>query len=71
MEDKKKNNKFTYTLKIRYNPDRDEIDYIAEGIDDEIDFTPITPFNIDKDYITFITPEDMQMIKEVYDIEEN
>ena len=71
MDKTNKKGYMTYTLKICFNEDTDEIEYIAEGIDDEIDFTPITPFNIDKDYTTFITPEDMQMIKEVYDIEEN
>ena len=70
MEDDK-NNKIIYTLRICYNPDNDEIEYIAEGFDNDIDFTPITPNYIDKDYTTFITSEDMQTIKLVYDIEEN
>jgi hypothetical protein len=68
---KDKNNKVTYTLEITYNPDTDEVEYIAEGFDDEVDFTPITPNYIDKDYTKFITSEDMEMIKDVYDIEEN
>lgn len=71
MEDDK-NNKITYTLKICFNPETDEIEYIAEGMDDDdFNFTPITPNYIDKDYTTFITSEDMQTIKLVYDIEEN
>ena len=67
-EDKK--TKITYTLKICYNPDTDEVEYIAEGMDDEVDFTPITPYNIDRDYTSFITSEDMELIREVYDIED-
>jgi len=69
--EKDKNNKITYTLEISYNPDTDEVDYIAEGLDDEADFTPITPNYIDKSYTDFITSEDMEMIRDVYDIEDN
>ena len=68
---KDKKNTVTYTLKICFNPDTDEIEYIAEGIDDDFDFTPITPFNIDKDYTPFITSEDMEIIQKVYDIEDS
>ena len=47
MEDDK-NNKITYTLKICFNPETDEIEYIAEGMDDDdFNFTPITPNYID------------------------
>ena len=35
--------KVTYTLRICFNPETDEIEYIAEGIDDDFNFTPITP----------------------------
>lgn len=67
---KEKKNTTTYTLKICFNPDTDEIEYIAEGLDDNIDFSPITPYNIDYDYTSLITSEDMELIKEVYDIED-
>ena len=71
MEDDK-NNKVTYTLKICFNPETDEIEYIAEGMDDDdFNFTPITPNYIDKDYTSFITSEDMETIKAVYNIEES
>jgi len=70
MEDDK-NNKITYTLRICFNPDTDEVEYIAEGLDDDIEFTPITPNYIDKDYTSFITSEDMETIKLIYDIEDN
>ena len=70
MADDKKNT-VTYTLKICFNPETDEIEFIAEGLDDDFDFTPITPYNIDKDYTTFITSEDMEVIRKIYDIEDN
>ncbi len=69
-EDKK--NIVVYTLTIKYDKNTDNIEYIAEGYDKEdIDFTPITPFNIERDYTEHITSEDMEMIQEVYDIEES
>jgi len=68
---KPKKNIVTYTLNIKYNKDTDEVEYIAEGYDDDMaDFVPITPFNIEKDYTEFITSEDMEMIQEIYDIED-
>ena len=70
MEDKK-NNKITYILNICYNPDTDEIEYISEGYDNDSDFSTITPFNIDKDYTKFLTSEDMELIKDTYDIDDN
>ena len=69
MDNDKKGN-VVYTLRICFNPDTDEVEYIAEGFDD-MDFTPITPNYIDKNYTEFITSEDMETIKEVYDIEDN
>ena len=69
--EKDKKNHVVYTLRICFNPDNDEIEYIAEGLDDEFDFTPITPNYIDKSYTEFITSEDMEMIRDVYDIENN
>ena len=67
----KKNNKCVYTLKICFNPDTDEIEYIAEGVDDDFNFTPINPFDIDMDYTTLVTSEDMEMIKRIFNIEED
>ena len=66
-----KKNKSVYTLKICFNPDTDEIEYIAEGVDDDFNFTPINPFDIDKDYTTIVTWEDMEMIKKIFNIEED
>ena len=68
MADDKKNN-ITYTLKICFNPDTDEVEYIAEGMDDSFNFTAISPFNLESDITTIITWEDMEMIRELYDIE--
>ena len=69
--DKDKKKHVVYTLRICYNPETDEIDYIAEGIDDEFDFTPISPFNLDKDITHFFTSEDMEAIRKLYDLDEN
>ena len=69
--DKDKKGNVVYTLKICFNPDTDEIEYIAEGFDDSFNFTPINPFNLDKDYTDAITSEDMEAIKELYDIEKD
>ena len=69
--DKDKKKHVVYTLRICYNPETDEIDYIAEGIDDEFDFTPISPFNLDKDITPFFTSEDMEAIRKLYDLDEN
>ena len=44
--DKDKKGTVVYTLKICFNPDTDEVEYLAEGIDDEFDFTPLNPFNL-------------------------
>ena len=60
-----------YTLRICFNPDTDEIEYIAEGIDDNFDFTPLSPFNLGVSITKFVTSEDMLVIKKLYDLEDN
>tara|TARA_R110002012_G_scaffold319028_1_gene538521 strand:- start:4220 stop:4432 length:213 start_codon:yes stop_codon:yes gene_type:complete len=67
--DKDKKGNVVYTLKISFNPDTDEVDYIAEGMDDEFDFTPINPLNFDSDYTEIVTSEDMEAIRELFDLE--
>tara|TARA_R110002020_G_scaffold230312_3_gene441184 strand:- start:3123 stop:3332 length:210 start_codon:yes stop_codon:yes gene_type:complete len=67
----KKNNKCVYTLRICFNPDTDEIEYIAEGIDDDFDFTPINPQDFTTDTTPLLTPEDMELIKKLYELEDN
>ena len=69
--DKDKKNLVTYTLTIKYDPDTDNIEYIAEGFDDNFDFTPINPFDLEKDFTNVITSEDMEAIQKLYDIEED
>jgi hypothetical protein len=66
-----KDNKITYTLKICYNPETDEIEYIAEGLDDNFNFTPISPFDLNTDITSFVTSEDMLAMKKLYDIEDD
>ena len=70
MEDEKKNT-VIYTLRICFNPETDEIEYIAEGLDDNFDFSEISPFDLDRDCSTFFTTEDMEAIKRLYNIEES
>ena len=70
MEDDKKNI-VTYTLKICFNPETDEVEYIAEGIDDDFSFTPISPFSLTKSHTKLITSEDMEAIKKLYDIKDD
>lgn len=67
--DKDKKGNVVYTLKISFNPDTDEVDYIAEGMDDKFDFTPINPLNFDRDYTEIVTSEDMEAIRELFDID--
>ena len=67
--DKDKKGNVVYTLKISFNPDTDEVDYIAEGMDDEFDFPPINPLNFDSDYTEIVTSEDMEAIRELFDLE--
>tara|TARA_R100000664_G_C2742247_1_gene130521 strand:- start:1032 stop:1244 length:213 start_codon:yes stop_codon:yes gene_type:complete len=69
--DKDKKGNVVYTLKICFNRETDDIEYIAEGFDDNFDFTPIDPFNLDKDYTEVITSEDMEALQKLYDIEED
>jgi len=58
-----------YTLKICFNQDTDEIEYIAEGLDeDDVAFTPITPYDLSADVTQFFTWEDMETIRKLYDI---
>ena len=69
-EDKK--NTVVYTLEICFNPDTDEIEYIAEGMDDEdIDITPLSPYNLSSDVTTMFTWEDMELIRKIYNIEKD
>ena len=68
---KDKKNTVTYTLKICFNPKTDEVEYIAEGIDDEFNFTPLTPYDLDRDFTPMLTVEDMETIREIYDIDES
>ena len=67
----KKNNNVLYTLKICFNPDTDEVIYVAEGLDDSFDFSEISPYDLDRDCSTFFTTEDMETIKRLYNIEES
>ena len=60
-----------YTLRICFNPDTDEIEYIAEGIDDSFDFTPINPLDFESDYTKIVTSEDMEAIQKLYNIEKD
>ena len=69
--DNNKKGKITYTLKICFNPDTDEVDYIAEGMDDDFNFTELDPFNLTRDMTSFFTSEDMEALKKLYDIEED
>ena len=68
--EKDKKNTVTYTLKICFNPDTDEVEYIAEGIDEDFDFTPINPFSLSKSHTKLFTSEDMEAIKKLYDIKD-
>ena len=70
MADDKKNT-VTYTLRICFNPDTDEVEYLAEGIDDDFDFTPLNPFNLSPNVTQFFTWEDMEAIKEIHNIKED
>ena len=70
MADEKKGT-VVYTLRICFNPDTDEIEYIAEGFDDDFDFTPINPFDLELDYTDEVTSEDMEAIQKLYDIEKD
>ena len=69
--DKDKKGNIVYTLKISFNPDTDEVEYIAEGIDGDFDFTPINPYDLESDYTDIITSEDMEAIREIYNIEKD
>lgn len=69
--DNNKKGTITYTLKICFNPDTDEVEYIAEGMDDSFNFTELDPFNLTRDITPSLTTEDMETIKELYDIEED
>tara|TARA_Y100001963_G_scaffold135158_1_gene196488 strand:- start:5903 stop:6115 length:213 start_codon:yes stop_codon:yes gene_type:complete len=69
--DKDKKNLVTYTLTIKYDPDTDNIEYIAEGMDDYFDFTPINLDNLTMDNTAIITSEDMETIKALYGLEDN
>ena len=69
--EKDKKNTVTYTLKICFNPDTEEVEYISEGMDDDFNFTPINPFNLKSNSTTALTWEDMESMKELYNIEEN
>ena len=69
--DKDKKNLITYKLTIKYNPDTDNIEYIAEGYDNDFDFTPICLDNLNIEHTELITCEDMETIKELYHIDDN
>ena len=61
-----------YTLKIWINKDTEDVEYIAEGLDeDNVTFTGINPFDLDRDVTQFFTSEDMETIKMLYDVEES
>ena len=71
MEKNEKKGYVIYTLSICYNKDTEDIEFIAEGIDEtKMSITPLNPFNLDKDITKFFTSEDMEAIRELYDIEE-
>jgi hypothetical protein len=69
--EKDKKNLTTYTLVIKYDANTDEIEYIAEGYDDDFDFTPLNLDNLTMDNTDIITSEDMEAIKELYSFEDN
>jgi|TARA_R100001594_G_C3943492_1_gene241227 hypothetical protein len=69
--EKDKKNLTTYTLVIKYDANTDEIEYIAEGYDDDFDFTPLNLDNLTMDNTDIITSEDMETIKELYSFEDN
>tara|TARA_R100000700_G_C3171579_1_gene146161 strand:- start:1027 stop:1335 length:309 start_codon:yes stop_codon:yes gene_type:complete len=69
--DNNKKGTVVYTLKICFNPDTDEVEYIAEGMDNDFDFTEVNPFNLDVDLTPCLTSEDMETIKDLYDFEED
>jgi hypothetical protein len=71
MEKENKKGYMVYSLKICINRDTDEIEYIAEGYDDDnVSFSGINPFDLDADITKFFTSEDMETIRLLYDIEE-
>ena len=69
--EKDKNNTVTYILRICFNPDTEVIEYISEGMDEDFNFTPINPFDLKSDSTAILTCEDMESMKELYNIEEN
>jgi len=69
--EKDKKNLTTYTLVIKYDANSDKIEYIAEGYDDDFDFTPLSLDNLTMDNTEIITSEDMETIKELYSFEDN
>jgi hypothetical protein len=61
-----------YTFKICYNEETEEVKYLAEGFDeDDTDFTPFNPFDMTMNMTKVLTSEDMEAIKELYDIPES
>jgi len=69
--EKDKKGHIVYTLKICFNPDTDEVEYIAEGMNDDFNFTSINPFDLGVDFSEAITSEDMEAIQKLYDIEKD
>ncbi len=56
-------------LTIQYNKETEEVEYISEGTDDVMNTSDINPFSLTKDCTNFITSEDMQFIKDSYELE--
>ena len=69
--EKDKKNHVVYTLRICFNPETDEVEYIAEGIDDDFNFTPLSPYDLSPDVTQFFTWEDMDILKKIHDITED
>ena len=56
-------------LTIQYNKETEEVEYISEGTDDVMNTSDINPFSLTKDCTNLITCEDMQYMKDSYELE--
>ena len=70
MKKKDKKGYIVYTLKICFNPETDDIEYICEGVNEDFNFTPIVPFDLDIDITSKLNTEDMEAILELYEVGE-
>ena len=61
-----------YSFKICFNEETEEVKYLAEGFDvDDTDFIPFNPFDMSTNMTKMLTSEDMEAIKELYDVPES